>query len=57
VRFKGPVRIGDTVTAICTVKEINRQRNRVIFDCACKVGNTVAVECETQVMVPSRPAH
>ncbi len=54
VRFKAPVRIGDTVTAICTVKEINRQRNRVIFDCACKVGDTVVVECETQVMVPSR---
>lgn len=54
VQFKAPVRIGDTVTAICTVKEINRQRNRVIFDCACKVGDTVVVECETQVMVPSR---
>jgi 3-hydroxybutyryl-CoA dehydratase len=53
VKFKAPVRIGDTVTAICTVKEINRPRNRVIFDCACRVGNTVVVECETQVMVPS----
>jgi 3-hydroxybutyryl-CoA dehydratase len=54
VRFKAPVRIGDTVTAICTVKEINLQRNQVIFDCACKVGNTVVVECETQIRVPSR---
>lgn len=55
VRFRAPVRIGDTVTAICSVKEINRHRNRVIFDCACKVGDTVVVECETQVLVPSRP--
>jgi 3-hydroxybutyryl-CoA dehydratase len=54
VRFKAPVRIGDTVTATCTVKEINRQRNRVTFDCVCKVGNTVVVECETLVMVPAR---
>lgn len=54
VRFKSPVRIGDTVTATCTVKEINRPRNRVTFDCNCKVGNSVVVECETQVMVPSR---
>lgn len=54
VRFKSPVRIGDTVTATCTVKEINRPRNRVTFDCNCKVGNNVVVECETQVMVPSR---
>ena len=54
VRFKSPVRIGDTVTATCTVKEINRPRNRVTFDCNCKVGNSIVVECETQVMVPSR---
>ncbi len=54
VRFKSPVRIGDTVTATCTVKEINRPRNRVTFDCNCKVGNSTVVECETQVMVPSR---
>ena len=54
VQFKAPVEFGDTVTATCTVKEIDRQRNRVIFDCACKVGNTVVVECETQVRVPSR---
>jgi 3-hydroxybutyryl-CoA dehydratase len=56
VRFKAPVRIGDTVTAICTVKEINQPRNRVTFDCSCKVGNTVVVECEAEIRVPSRPA-
>jgi 3-hydroxybutyryl-CoA dehydratase len=55
VRFKSPVRIGDTVTAVCTVKEINRARNRVTFDCACKVRDAVVVECETIVRVPSRP--
>jgi 3-hydroxybutyryl-CoA dehydratase len=55
VRFKSPVRIGDTVTAICTVKEINLPRHRVTFDCACKVGDAVVVECETLVRVPSRP--
>lgn len=54
VRFKSPVRIGDTVTATCTVKEINRPRNRVTFECNCKVENSIVVECETQVMVPSR---
>lgn len=56
VRFKSPVRIGDSVTATCTVKDINRPRNRVTFDCTCSVGNSVVVECETLVMVPSRPA-
>ena len=41
-RFKAPVRIGDTVTAICTVREL-LPKNRVIFDCVCKVKDTVAV--------------
>lgn len=54
IRFKAPVRIGDTVVASCTVREINLQRNRVVFDCLCKVGDTIVVEGEAMVMVPSR---
>jgi 3-hydroxybutyryl-CoA dehydratase len=54
VRFKAPVRIGDTVVATCTVREINLQRNRVILDCVCKVRDTIVVEGEVMVMVPSR---
>ena len=37
IRFKAPVRIGDTVTAMCTVREILAERRRVIFDCRCSV--------------------
>jgi 3-hydroxybutyryl-CoA dehydratase len=53
-RFKAPVRIGDTVVATCTVKEINAPKGRVTFDCACSVGDTVVVEGEALVKVPSR---
>ena len=53
-RFKAPVRIGDTVTATCTVREVNTEKRRVIFDCACKVGDTVVVEGEATVMPPSK---
>ncbi len=55
-RFKAPVRIGDTVTAICTVREVFPEKRRVIFDCVCKVGDTVVCEGEAVVMTPSRPA-
>ena len=55
VRFKAPVRVGDSVTARCTVREINAAKNRVIFDCVCLVGTTVVVEGEAEVRVPSRP--
>ena len=54
VRFKAPVRIGDTVIATCTVKEIIAPKGRVTFDCVCKVGDVVVVEGEAQVKVPSR---
>ncbi len=55
VRFKAPVRIGDTVNATCTVREINSQKGRVTFDTICKVGDIVVIEGEAMVKVPSRP--
>lgn len=55
-RFKAPVRIGDTVTTICTVREVIPEKRRVIFDCICKVKDTVVVEGEATVMPPSRSA-
>ena len=56
VRFKAPVRIGDTVVANCSVKEIDTLKGRVTFECNCKVGDTVVVEGDALVKVPSRPA-
>jgi 3-hydroxybutyryl-CoA dehydratase len=52
--FKAPVRIGDRVTATCTVREVNVERKRVVFDCTCAVKDTVVVQGEALVMVPSR---
>ena len=54
-RFKAPVRIGDTVITTYTVREVNAEKRRVIFDCVCKVGETTVVEGEAMVMAPSRP--
>lgn len=54
-RFKAPVRIGDTVVTTCTVREVNAEKRRVIFDATCKVGDTTVVEGEALVMAPARP--
>ena len=54
LRFKAPVRIGDTVVATCTVKEIMAEKKRAAFDCICRVGNTVVVDGEALLMFPSR---
>ncbi len=56
IRFKAPVRIGDTVISVCTVREIIAAKRRVIFDCVCKVGDTVVIDAEAMLMVPSRKA-
>jgi len=53
-KFKAPVRIGDTVLATCTVREINTAKGRVTFDCTTTVGDTVVIEGEALVKVPSR---
>ncbi len=54
-RFRAPVRIGDTVVATCTVREVDEAKRRVTFDCICKVGDTTVVDGEALVMAPARP--
>ena len=54
-RFKAPVRIGDTVVATCTVREVNAEKRRLVFDCVCKVGDLTVVDGEAMVMAPARP--
>lgn len=54
IRFKAPVRIGDEVTATCTVREVLPAKRRVICDCVCTVGDTAVIEAEATLMVPSR---
>jgi 3-hydroxybutyryl-CoA dehydratase len=53
-RFRAPVRIGDTVVTTCTVREVNAEKRRVMFDCVCRVKETAVVEGEALVMAPSR---
>jgi 3-hydroxybutyryl-CoA dehydratase len=52
--FKAPVRIGDTVTTTCTVKEI-REHREVVLDCVCTVDGKIVVTGEALVLAPKRP--
>ena len=54
LKFKGPVRPGDTVKATVTVKDINVARNRVTLDTICLVAGKVVIEGEAVVMPPVR---
>ncbi|WP_299371489.1 MaoC family dehydratase [uncultured Kiloniella sp.] len=54
LRFKGPVRIGDTVTAIVRVKEVMMSKKRVILETLCQVKGKDVLDGEAMVMVSSR---
>ena len=54
LKFKAPVRPGDTVTATVTVKEVNVAKNRVVLDTVCTVAGKVVIEGECQMMPPVR---
>ncbi|MBS4046944.1 MAG: MaoC family dehydratase [Ferrovibrio sp.] len=51
LRFKAPVRIGDTVVAKVTVSEIIPEKRRVTFACECRVGDTVVIDGAATMMV------
>ncbi len=54
LRFKAPVRIGDTVHAKVTVKEVITDKARVVLDTVCTVGDKVVIDGEAMVMATSR---
>ena len=54
LRFRAPVRPGDTVVAEVSVKAIDYAKRRVTLDCACRVGDTTVLDGEATVLAPSR---
>ena len=55
-RFKAPVRAGDTVRARVTITEVNMERRRIKLETTCRVGDTVVIDGDAEVLVPSRGA-
>jgi len=56
LKFKRPVRIGDEVTAVVTISEINEAKAHVTLATVCKVGGKAVVDGEAVVMVPRKAA-
>ena len=54
LKFKAPVRPGDTVKATVTVKEIDLARGRVSLSTVCTVKDTVVIEGDALVKPTSR---
>lgn len=54
LKFRAPVRPGDKVDVKCTVKDVMREKKRIVLDCVCRVGDTVVLDGEASVLAPSR---
>ena len=53
IKFLAPVRLGDTITATCTVKEKTEDKNRLVLDCTVTNQDGVQVIAgEAMVMPP-----
>ena len=53
LKFKAPVRPGDTVTARVTVKELNPERKQAVLTTQCFVGESLVIDGEALVMIPA----
>ena len=54
LRFKAPVKIGDTVVARVEVTELNAEKKRASFKTTCSVGDKVVLDGDAVLMVPAR---
>jgi len=54
LRFRTPVKPGDTVSARVVVSAMDERRRRVTLTCEAHVGDTLVIDGEAMVMVPSK---
>ena len=54
LKFKAPVHVGNTVTARCEVIELIPERKFVIFKTQCFVHETLVIDGEATLKLPSR---
>lgn len=54
LNFLAPVYIGDTITAIVEIKDISRDRNRVVLKTSCKNQNDVIILDGEAVVIPPK---
>ena len=54
LRFKAPVRAGDTVVAQCTVTKLIPEKKFIELKTQCLIGDKVVIDGEATIMVPSK---
>lgn len=56
IRFKAPVKVGDTVMATCTVKKMIPEKRLVEMETVCSVSGKTVLEGEAIILVPTKDA-
>lgn len=54
LKFKAPVKVGDTVVARVTVLELIPEKRRVLFETVCTVAGKPVLEGQAELLVPAR---
>ncbi len=54
LKFKAPVRVGDTVVARATITELAPEKRKAKFQTVCTVAGKVVLDGEAEIMVPAR---
>lgn len=54
LNFRAPVRVGETVRAKVTIRQVIREKRRVVLETVATVGDTVVIDGEALILVPSR---
>ena len=55
LKFLAPVRMGDTVYAVATIKELIPEKNRVVMQTQCFVREQMVIDGEALIKVSTRP--
>ncbi|KON80311.1 MaoC family dehydratase [Azoarcus sp. PA01] len=54
MNFKAPVKVGETVVARVTVRELVTHKRRAFFDTVCTVAGKVVLEGHAEIYLPAR---
>ena len=54
LRFKAPVKVGDTVTATCTVRKKIPEKHMIEMETVCSVGGKPVLDGDATILVPSK---
>mgnify|MGYP000362561226 CR=1 FL=1 len=52
LRFKAPVKVGDTVTATCTVRKKIPEKHMIEMETVCSVGGKPVLDGDATILVP-----